>query len=158
MGKPGDPTARVMITPVPAHLTTDDDQLTDAAGIGVGRYGAKAVLAVPGAGALLSASVIARLPLAMLSLALLVHAEHLTGSFALAGLVSGGYTVGLGVGGPFLGRLVDRRGQLVVLLATAFACSVLLAAVALLPGAAAGVVAVGLGAGLRLLHPPLLTC
>ena len=54
MGKPGDPTARVMMTPVPAHLTTDDDQLTDAAGIGVGRYGAKAVLAVPGAGALLS--------------------------------------------------------------------------------------------------------
>src|SRR5215467_7913879 len=65
MGKPGDPTARVMMTPVPAHLTTDDDQLTDAAGIGVGRYGAKAVLAVPGAGVLLSASVIARLPLAM---------------------------------------------------------------------------------------------
>src|SRR5262249_7764697 len=108
MGKPGDPTARVMITPVPAHLTTDDDQLTDAAGIGVGRYGAKAVLAVPGAGALLSASVIARLPLAMLSLALLVHAEHLTGSFALAGLVSGGYTLGLGVGGPFLGLLPDH--------------------------------------------------
>src|SRR5262249_33658080 len=111
MGKPGDPTARVMITPVPAHLTTDDDQLTDAAVIGVGRYGAKAVLAVPGAGALLSASVIARLPLAMLSLALLVHAEHLTGSFALAGLVSGGYTVGLGVGGPFLGPLLAPRGR-----------------------------------------------
>src|SRR5262249_42241295 len=42
MGKPGDPTARVMMTPVPAHLTTDNDQLTDAAVIGVGRYGAKA--------------------------------------------------------------------------------------------------------------------
>ena len=65
MGEPGDPTAKVMMTPVPAHLTTDDDQLTDAAGISVGRYGAKAVLAVPGAGVLLSASVIARLPLAM---------------------------------------------------------------------------------------------
>ena len=88
MGEPGDPTAKVMMTPVPAHLTTDDDQLTDAAGISVGRYGAKAVLAVPGAGALLSASVIAWRPLAMLSLPLLVHAERLTGSFALAGLVS----------------------------------------------------------------------
>ena len=158
MGKPGDPTARVMITPVPAHLTTDDDQLTDAAGIGVGRYGAKAVLAVPGAGALLSASVIARLPLAMLSLALLVHAEHLTGSFALAGLVSGGYTVGLGVGGPFLGRLVDRRGQLVVLLATAFASSVLLAAVALLPASAPGLVLVALAAGIGLTMPPVSGC
>src|SRR5215831_17110999 len=158
MGKPGDPTARVMITPVPAHLTTDDDQLTDAAGIGVGRSGAKAVLAVPGAGALLSASVIARLPLAMLSLALLVHAEHLTGSFALAGLVSGGYTVGLGVGGPFLGRLVDRRGQLVVLLATAFATSVLLAAVALLPASAPGLVLVAVAAGIGLTMPPVSGC
>ena len=102
---------------------------------------------------MLSASVIARLPLAMLSLALLVHAERLTGSFALAGLVSGGYTVGLGVGGPFLGRLVDPRGQLVVLLATAFASSVLLAALALLPASAPGLVLVALAAGTGLTMP-----
>src|SRR5262249_57140205 len=89
----------------------------------------------------------------MLSLALLVHAEHLTGSFALAGLVSGGYTVGLGVGGPFLGRLVDPRGQLVVLLATAFASSVLLAALALLPASAPGLVLVALAAGTGLTMP-----
>src|SRR5262249_58581357 len=98
---------------------------------------------------LLSASVIARLPLAMLSLALLVHAEHLTGSFALAGLVSGGYTVGLGVGGPFLGRLVDRPGQLGVLLATAVACSGLLAAVALPPASAPGLGLVAPARGMR---------
>src|SRR5262249_3306551 len=82
----------------------------------------------PGAWPLLSTSIIARLPLAMLSLVLLVHTERVTGSFALAGLVSGSYTVGFGVGAPVLGRLVDRRGQLAVLVATAFAASVLLGA------------------------------
>ncbi len=37
----------------------------------------------------------------------------LTGSFAAAGLVMAAYAVALGVGGPVLGRLVDRRGQTV---------------------------------------------
>ena len=53
----------------------------------------------------------------MLSIGLLVHAQHLTGSFAAAGVVTGAYAVALGVGGPLLGRLVDRRGQTAVLLA-----------------------------------------
>jgi MFS family permease len=60
--------------------------------------------------ALLGSSVVARLPLAMFSIALLVHARHLTGSFAAAGLVTGAYAGAVGVGGPLLGRLVDRRG------------------------------------------------
>ncbi len=67
-------------------------------------------------------SIVARLPLTMLSIALLVHAQHLTGSFAAAGAVSGAYAVALGVGGPLLGGLVDRRGPRPVLLAGA-ACS-----------------------------------
>src|SRR5215471_2580971 len=53
------------------------------------QHGARAVLTAPGASPLLSTSIIARLPLAMLSLVLLVHTERVTGSFALAGLVSG---------------------------------------------------------------------
>ena len=55
----------------------------------------------------------------MLGIGLLVHAQHLTGSFAAAGLVSGVYAIALGVGGPLLGRLVDRRGQTAVLLGCA---------------------------------------
>ena len=48
---------------------------------------------------------------------LLVHVRHLTGSFATAGIVAGAFAVSLGVGGPLLGRLVDRRGQTAVLVA-----------------------------------------
>ena len=58
----------------------------------------------PGALRILGSSVIARLPLAMLGIALLIHARHLTGSFAAAGLVAGAYAVATGVGGPQLGR------------------------------------------------------
>ena len=49
-------------------------------------------------------SIVARLPLAMLSIGLVVHAQHLTGSFAAAGVVTGVYAIALGIGGPLLGR------------------------------------------------------
>src|SRR5215475_2773743 len=119
------------------------------------QHGARAVLAAPGAWPLLLTSIIARLPLAILSLVLLVHTERVTGSFALAGLVSGSYTVGLGVGAPVLGRLVDRCGQLAVLVATAFASSILLGAVALLPASAPRAVLISLAAGIGLTTPPV---
>ena len=50
----------------------------------------------PGALRILGSSVIARLPLAMLGIALLVHARHVSGSFAAAGLVAGAYAVAAG--------------------------------------------------------------
>src|SRR5215475_9829385 len=76
------------------------------------------------------ASLVARLPLAMLGIALLVDAQHLTGSFADAGVVAAVYGIALGVGAPILGRLIDRRGPTVVLLVSAAVSAVLLAAVA----------------------------
>ena len=66
-----------------------------------------------------AASIVARLPLAMLTIGMLVHVQQLTGSFAAAGLVAGTLAVAQGAGGPALGRLVDRRGQTAVLLAGA---------------------------------------
>src|SRR6476646_4810872 len=73
----------------------------------------------PGALRLAAVSILARLPMAMLSIALLVHVRYLTGSFATAGIVAGAFAASLGVGGPLLGRLVDRRGQTAVLLSAA---------------------------------------
>jgi len=82
---------------------------------------------------MLTLSLIARLPVTMLSIGLLVHAQRLTGSFALAGLVTGAYALALGAGGPLLARLVDRRGQTSVLLVSATVSAALLLVLALLP-------------------------
>src|SRR4051794_41395663 len=66
---------------------------------------------MPGARRLFAVSIVARVPVATLSIGLLVHARHVTGSFAAAGLVAGAFAVALGAGGPLLGALVDRRGE-----------------------------------------------
>jgi MFS family permease len=110
------------------------------------------------AGVLLGASVLARLPLAMVSIALLVHVHHLTGSFAPAGLVTGAYAAAEAVGAPLLGRLVDRFGQTLVLLASAAAAAVLLAVVGLLPRETSAIVLVALAALIGLATPPLGAC
>ena len=103
-------------------------------------------------------SILARLPLAMLSIGLLVHARHLTGSFAAAGAVTGVYAIALGVGGPVLGQLVDRRGQTSVLLATATVAAALLVAIAVQPVGASLVVLIALAAGIGLAEPPVGAC
>ena len=112
----------------------------------------------PGARRLLVLSILARLPLVMLSIGLLVHTEHLTGSFAAAGAVTGVYAIALAVGGPLLGRLVDRRGQRPVLLASAAAAAVQLLAVAALPAGAPLAALLALAAGIGLATPPVGAC
>jgi MFS family permease len=112
----------------------------------------------PGAQRLFTASIIARLPLAMLSIGLLVHARQLTGSFALAGVVTGAYAIGLGAGGPLLGHLIDRRGQTSVLLASASIAAALLVTIALLPARAPLAVLVALAACIGLAAPPVGAC
>src|SRR4051794_1304592 len=114
--------------------------------------------AAPGVPRLLGASVAARLPLAMFSIALLVHARHLTGSFAVAGAVTGAYAAAVGVGGPLLGRVVDRRGQTVPLVASAALAAVLLGVLALLPSGTAAPAIVGLAALVGLATPPVGAC
>jgi predicted MFS family arabinose efflux permease len=94
----------------------------------------------------------------MLSIALLVHARHLTGSFAAAGAVSGVYAIALGVGGPVLGQLVDRRGQTTVLLTSAAAAGGLLLAIALQPVGTSLCILLPLAAGIGLAEPPVGAC
>jgi predicted MFS family arabinose efflux permease len=112
----------------------------------------------PGARRLFVISVIARLPPAMLSIALLVHAHWLTGSFAAAGAVTGTYAIALGVGGPLLGQLVDRRGQTSVLLVSASVDAALLVAIGSMQRGAPPEVLLGLAAGIGLATPPVDAC
>jgi MFS family permease len=107
---------------------------------------------------MLTLSIAVRLPLAMFSIGLLVHAQRLTGSFAAAGLVTAAYAIAVGVGGPLLGRMVDRRGQTAVLSLTASASLSLLIVVALLPAGVALPVLVALAAGIGVATPPIGAC
>jgi predicted MFS family arabinose efflux permease len=73
---------------------------------------------LPGVPRLLATALVARMPVGMMSLALLMHMRQLSGSFAFAGGIVGTYLVAMAVGAPIQGRLVDRYGPRGILLAT----------------------------------------
>ncbi len=116
------------------------------------------IVSAPGAPALLASSILARLPLAMFSIALLVHAQRLTGSFAVAGVVSAAYAVASAVAAPFLGAVVDRCGQTRMLISGATVTALMLVINGLLPPDASPLLLVGLAAGTGLATPPLAAC
>jgi MFS family permease len=78
-----------------------------------------AVLREPHVAVLLLAAVITRVPVGINALALVLYLRELTGSFAVAGAVTGALGLGSGIGAPLRGRLVDRLGQRRVLLSSA---------------------------------------
>lgn len=93
------------------------------------------LLAGPDGRTLLASSLLARLPLAMLSITILVHVERLTGSFAIAGVACSADAICGALASPVLGRLVDRRGQTAVLVTGALLTAVALIGMGLLrPG------------------------
>jgi predicted MFS family arabinose efflux permease len=108
--------------------------------------------------ALVAISVVARLPVTMLSILLLVHTQRLSGSFALAGAVTAAYTVGRGIGGPMLGRLADRRGQTLPLIAGAITGCLVLLTLGLIPRGASHPMLIALAAIAGFAVPPLNGC
>src|ERR1700759_2498691 len=97
---------------------------------GIAAY--RGVLAAPRVRSLLLAGLIARMPIGMgaVGLILFVHGE--TGSFGSAGVVTGAFTIGLGATGPVLARLIDRRGTRPVIVPAALVTACGLVAVVLL--------------------------
>jgi MFS family permease len=77
------------------------------------------------------ASVVARLPIAMAPLGMVVLVQSVTGSYGIAGLVTGGFAVGTSAGAPVWGRLMDRLGQSRVIVPTVLASAGLIAALAI---------------------------
>jgi MFS family permease len=75
----------------------------------VTRYAA--VLRAPHVAALIAATMLARFPIGINALAVVLYLRAERGSFAVAGLVAGALAAGSGIGAPVQGRLVDRLGQ-----------------------------------------------
>jgi MFS family permease len=90
----------------------------------VGRY--RTILRTPRVALLISATLMGRLPFAINALAVLLFVRDVSGSFAGAGVVSGALALGSAVGAPLQGRLVDRRGEgMLMTLACVHAASLL---------------------------------
>jgi MFS family permease len=101
---------------------------------------------------------LARLPLAMFAITLLVHAHRLSGWFAVAGMVSGACAVCSAIAAPQLGRLVDRCGQTKVLIAGALLTALALVTIGVLPQGAPAALLVALGGAAGAATPPLAAC
>jgi MFS family permease len=86
------------------------------------------ILTRPGALAFSGAGVVARLPMSMVGLGIVVLVSSRTGSYGTAGAVSAVYLGANALGALPLARLVDRRGQGLVLgTAVTIACAALVA-------------------------------
>lgn len=75
----------------------------------------RAVLRRPGAAAFSAAGAVARIPLSMVALALVLVVEDRTSSYLVAGTVSAAHVLGAAAVAPLQGRVVDRLGQTRVL-------------------------------------------
>ena len=98
------------------------------------------LLRTPGALGFSLAGLVGRMPISMLGIGTVLLVEDRRDSYALAGLVSAAYALGLAGIGPAVSRLVDRRGQRRVLPAAVIVSTVGTVALVLLaaPGAPVG--------------------
>ena len=69
------------------------------------------VLAIPGALAFTAAGFLARLPISMIPLGIVLLVVGKTGSYGQAGAVSAAFIIGEAVAAPVLARVTDQLGQ-----------------------------------------------
>ncbi len=70
-----------------------------------------AIFRTPRVGVVLAATVLARLPIGINHLAVVLFVREVTGSYAAAGVVVGALALGAAAGAPLQGRLIDRMGR-----------------------------------------------
>ncbi|QLE74890.1 MFS transporter [Streptomyces rectiverticillatus] len=105
---------------------------------------------------LLLGTLVGRLPSAMASVAVPLALRQAGASYGFVGVAVGVFAIASAIGGPLLGRLVDRAGQPLVLLPTALVAAVGFAVVAIAPGSRTAVLAGVALAGAA--TPPLEPC
>ncbi|WP_380285783.1 MFS transporter [Kitasatospora purpeofusca] len=115
-----------------------------------------ALLRAPHVGRLLFGTLLGRLPAGMTALVIALALREVDAPFSRIGLATAAYAIAAAVGGPVLGRIVDRTGQPRVLLVSAVVAGGGYALLALAPGSA---IAAPLGAAIAgLAMPPLEPC
>ena len=82
----------------------------------------------PGASAFFTAGILGRMPISMIGLGIVILIARESGSYGLAGAVSGVAVIAGALTGPIQGRLVDRFGQRTLLLIGSVLCTIALAA------------------------------
>ncbi|MBE2317243.1 MFS transporter [Solirubrobacter sp. CPCC 204708] len=87
------------------------------------------ILRSPYVGVLVASSLFSRLPIGINALAIVLYLREQTGSFAVAGAVSGTLSLGSALGAPLQGRFVDQLGARRVLLPVAVIHAVSLGAI-----------------------------
>ncbi|GAA1940990.1 MFS transporter [Microbacterium aoyamense] len=115
--------------------------------------GYRELLRTPGVGRIIAAQLTARFPNGMTSLAILLHIEHVTGSYGSAGLVLAATSIGQAIAGPVTSRWMGRWGMRRVLTITLAICALSITGIALLSLPLPAYMALGLVAGLS--TPPV---
>lgn len=91
------------------------------------------LLKTRGVARIMSAQLLARFPNGMLSLAYLIHIEHIAHSYGAAGLVLAATSIGQAVAGPLTSRWMGVWGMRKVLILTMSVCTVAIGTIALAP-------------------------
>lgn len=94
----------------------------------------RSLLQCPGAAPRVWASLLGRLPLAVIELPLILVARSVTGSFTFAGATIAAFSAGIAVSAPLRGRAIDRLGSRSAVPPLVVLHSAALVALALLPG------------------------
>ncbi|WP_438352403.1 MFS transporter [Microbacterium sp. CJ88] len=115
--------------------------------------GYRDLLRTPGVGRIIAAQLTARFPNGMTSLAILLHIEHVTGSYGAAGLVLAATSVGQAVAGPVTSRWMGVWGMRRVLTLTLAVCASAITALAVVDSVLPVYMGLGLVAGLS--TPPV---
>ncbi|MEN9967091.1 MAG: hypothetical protein RL036_324 [Actinomycetota bacterium] len=114
-----------------------------------------ALFRAPGFLRVITSQLYARFPFGMMTLAFLMHIQHVHHSYAVAGLALGADTIGAAISGPVLGRLLGKYGTVRVLITTATIGAAAMAGIGLLDASPVAMIALALVVGLT--SPPIQT-
>ena len=112
------------------------------------------LLKTRGVARIMTAQLVARFPNGMLSLAFLLHIEHISGTYFAAGLVLAATSIGQAIAGPLTSRWMGVWGMRRVLVLTMIVCATAVGTIALAPALPIGLyMAIGFVGGLS--TPPI---